>query len=391
MSLEQRKRGLTDPTMAAVILAAIPDHKLDTQTRMSYYVTPRWKRLSEYEILTCYTQPNPDWIAGGLDWGDWTQKFHGGRPSWGSELTELRSTDWHQHRDPARRWHAPYVKAKAEEWGYTNRFLEGYSAEGSIRTMDPFWRDEMIGKHYGALLHYEYGLFNAHSSVGRDLLGDTMRSTAMFAAFDKGDVAQMIQLEKVFIAKLVPDFDESTEASKALWTKDPIYSAARETVEQVWQSIQDHHEILWSVHAVIDPIFGQYVRREFFQRVAPYYGDNLTPMFIGQAQTYFQTTKAAIQDLYLTCLADDPEFADHNRKYIKAWTAKWLEKTVASLTNFMDIYSKIDVIPGVTDKASVQEAVRRVFNDWVQDYASALDIKVDVEHYVATITRNLKG
>jgi hypothetical protein len=64
---------------------------------------------------------------------------------------------------------------------------------------------------------------------------------------------------------------------------------------------------------------------------------------------------------------------------------------VASLTNFMDIYSKIDVIPGVTDKASVQEAVRRVFNDWVQDYASALDIKVDVEHYVATITRNLKG
>ena len=114
------KRGLTDPGKAAVILAAIPDHDLDTQRRMNYFVTPRWKRLSEYEILTLYTQPNPDWIAGGLDWGDWTQKFHGGRPSWGNESTELRTTDWYRHRDPDRRWHAPYVKDKAEEWRYTS-------------------------------------------------------------------------------------------------------------------------------------------------------------------------------------------------------------------------------------------------------------------------------
>ncbi len=391
MSLEQRKRGLTDPATAAVILAAIPEGKLDTQTRMNYFMTPRWKRLSEYEILNGYTQPNPDWIAGGLDWGDWIQKFHGGRPSWGNELTELRTTDWNRHRDPARRWHAPYVKNKTEEWGYTNRFLEGYSAEGSIRTMDAFWRDEMIGKFYGALLHYEYGLFNAHSSVGRDILSDFGRSTAVFAAFDKNDISQMIQLEKVFIAKLVPGFSESTDESKALWMKDPIYSGARETVQEVWQGIQDHNEILWSIHAVIEPLFGQFVRREFFQRVAPYFGDNLTPFFIGQAQTYFQTTKAAIQDLYLTCLADDPEFSELNRKYLSAWTAKWLPKTVASLTDFMGIYSNIDVIPGVTDKVSVQEAVRRVFNDWVQDYAKPLNIKVDVEHYVAAITRNLKG
>jgi methane monooxygenase component A beta chain len=73
---------------------------------MNYFVKPRGRRLSEYEILCCYTQPTPDWIPGGLDWGDWTQKFHGGRPSWGNETTEMHSTDWHKHRDPAKRWHA---------------------------------------------------------------------------------------------------------------------------------------------------------------------------------------------------------------------------------------------------------------------------------------------
>jgi methane monooxygenase component A beta chain len=48
---------------------------------MNYFVKPRGRRLSEYEILCCYTQPTPDWIPGGLDWGDWTQKFHGGGSS----------------------------------------------------------------------------------------------------------------------------------------------------------------------------------------------------------------------------------------------------------------------------------------------------------------------
>ncbi len=79
------RRGLTDPERAAAIIADIPE-PIDTQRRMNYFVTPRGKRLSEYEILSLYTQPNPDWIAGGLDWGDWTQKFHGGRPSWGNEF-----------------------------------------------------------------------------------------------------------------------------------------------------------------------------------------------------------------------------------------------------------------------------------------------------------------
>ncbi len=101
------KRGLTDPERAAIIAKAIPDHALDTQRKYTYFIQPRWKRLSEYEQLSIYAQPNPDWIAGGLDWGDWTQKFHGGRPSWGNESTELRTGDWFRHRDPARRWFTP--------------------------------------------------------------------------------------------------------------------------------------------------------------------------------------------------------------------------------------------------------------------------------------------
>ncbi|MGD0635874.1 MAG: aromatic/alkene monooxygenase hydroxylase subunit beta [Beijerinckiaceae bacterium] len=384
------KRGLTDPDISAQILAAIPDHELDTQRRMNYFVTPRWKRLSEYEILTCYTQPNPDWIAGGLDWGDWTQKFHGGRPSWGNESTELRTTDWYRHRDPARRWHAPYVKDKSEEWRYTTRFLEAYSAEGAVRSIDPTWRDEILDKYWGALLFSEYGMFNAHSSVSRDALSDTIRSTATFAALDKVDNAQMIQLERNFLSKIVPGFPESTEGPKKVWLTSPIYRGARETVEEFWQGIQDFNEILWAVHCVYDPIFGQFARREFFGRLAAAYGDGLTPFVLNQTQTYFQTTKAAMGDMFFYSLADDPHFGAHNRTWLRAWTSKWLQKSAEALHDFLAIYDKVDTIPGVSDAAGIKAAVARVVNDWVEDYANKIDFKIDPAQLIASITRDVK-
>jgi methane monooxygenase component A beta chain len=389
-SITATKRGLTDPEVSAKILAAIPDHELDSQRRMNYFLTPRWKRLSEYEILTVYSQPNPDWISGGLDWGDWTQKFHGGRPSWGNESTELRTTDWFRHRDPARRWHAPYVKDKSEEWRYTTRFLEAYSAEGAVRSIDPKWRDEILDKYWGALLYSEYGMFNAHSSVARDALSDTIRSTATFAALDKVDNAQMIQLERNFLAKLVPGFPESTEGPKKVWTTSPIYRGARLTVEQFWQGIQDFNEILWAVHGVYDPIFGQFARREFFGRLSAHYGDGLTPFILAQTQTYFQITKAAIDDLFFYSLGEDPEFGAHNKIWLRAWTNKWLLKTAEALHDFLPIFEKVDRVPGVSDAAGVKAAVARVINDWVGDYANKIDFNVDAQKLIANITRDVK-
>ena len=383
------RRGLTDPERAAAIIADIPE-PIDTQRRMNYFVTPRGKRLSEYEILSLYTQPNPDWIAGGLDWGDWTQKFHGGRPSWGNKSTELRTTDWHRHRDPYRRWHAPYVKDKAEEWRYTERFVEAYSAEGAVRSIDTFWRDEMLNKYWGAFLFNEYGLFNAHSSVMRDCLSDVIRQTAGCAGFDKIDIAQMIQLERTLLSKLVPGFPESTDEPKKVWLSDPVYKSARAAVEEVWQGIQDWNEILWGVHAVYNSIFGQFVRREFFGRMAAHYGDNLTPFFLAQSQTYFQINRAGIQDLYLTCLANDPAFAGHNRRWLRTWTYKWLSKTVEAMRDFMGIYAKVDKVQGVSDAAAVTATVRRVLADWTEDYANGIDFKIDLDKTTAYIVSGLK-
>ncbi len=390
IQIQPGKRGLTDPEIAQVILDAIPDQPLETNRKMNYFVKPRGRRLSEYEVLTCYTQPTPDWIPGGLDWGDWTQKFHGGRPSWGNETTELHSTDWHKHRDPAKRWHAPYVKDKAEEWRYTDRFLLAYSADGAIRTMDPFWRDEIISKYYGAYLFNEYGLFNAHSSASRDCLGDTLRFSIAMIGLDKVDNAQMIQCERTFLAKLVPGFQESTEQPKKEWAEGKIYKGARLAVQDIWQATYDWNEILFSAHIAYDPLFGQFVRREFFQRLAAHFGDTLTPFFINQSQLYFTQTKGIVDDMFFAeGLANDAEFGDYNRRVMRTWLDKWLPRTVQALHDFMGLYAKLPSVPGLTDKEAVAESLSRVFDDWKVDYADKVSYKFDKAAIIKTILNGL--
>lgn len=386
--LDEKRRGLTDPEWASIILKALPAEPLDKQNKMGYFVTPRWKRLTEYEALTVYSQPNADWIAGGLDWGDWTQKFHGGRPSWGNETTELRTVDWYKHRDPLRRWHAPYVKDKAEEWRYTDRFLLGYSADGQIRSMDPFWRDEFINKYWGAFLFNEYGQFNAHSQAAREALSDTTRVSMTFWGFDKIDLAQMIQLERGFLAKLVPGFDESTAVPKAEWTTGKVYQGARISIEGIWQDVFDFNESVFAVHAIHDALFGQFVRREFFLRLAPRFGDNLTPFFINQSQTYLGIAKQGVQDLYYTCLANDPEFSDYNRTVLRNWMAKWLEKTIIALQDFMGIFAKLPA--GTTSREEIKYSVERVVDDWIEDHASKIDFKLDRDAVVQKVLTGLK-
>lgn len=390
IQVETGKRGLTDPAMAKVIADAVPAQPLDTQNKMNYFVKPRGRRLTEYEILCCYAQPTPDWIPGGLDWGDWTQKFHGGRPSWGNETTELHTTDWHRHRDPALRWHALYVKDKAEEWRYTDRFLKAYSADGQVRSIDPKWRDEVLNDYLGAFCFSEYGLFNSHSSASRDCLGDTLRMSIAMIGLDKVDNAQMIQLERTFLAKLVPGFPESTDEPKKEWTQGAIYKSARETVEDIWQATYDWNEILWSGHMVYDALFGQFVRREFFLRLSSYFGDNLTPFFINQMQLYHSQTKGITGDMFFHCLADDAEFGDYNKRLLRAWTDKWLPRTVDSLKDFMGIFSKIPEIKGVTSKDAVEAALERVFDDWKRDCADPISYKVDTATLVKTVLTGLK-
>jgi len=392
MSESTAKHGIFDPDTIRATEAALPvEGALDSQRKAGYYMVPEGKRLTEYEQLCGYAIHTNDAMSG-TEIGDYQQKHAGGRGAYSPEGTELKSSDWFLFRDPDKRWFFPYVKNKAEEGGYTKRYLEGYSASGEIRSVNPEWLN-VVDNLYGGLTFMEYGLFSAHSAATKDCPADFLKIWISMAGFDKNDAAQMIQTQRVFLNKILPSFPADPANAKDVWLTDPIYADARKTVEELWQDTYDWAESIWSVHGVFDPIFGQFVRREFFSRIAPRYGDNLTPWIQSQTLTYFETAKKGTVKLMTVILPSDSDekVAEHNVRVIKAWTEKWLPDTIKSLKSFMAAYAQLpSAIEGVTDVDSVTASVKRVLTDWEEDYAAPLGFEVDVEALVAEVMTGYK-
>ncbi|MDI4655144.1 MULTISPECIES: methane monooxygenase [Xanthobacter] len=385
MKQGQSIRAAFEPERIMEIRKVSPAEPLEKQRTMSYYVVPEGKRLTEYEQLTAYAQQSADYAGGGIEVGEYQQKHAGGRGAYANETTEVINRDWFKFRDPDRRWFYPAVKAKAEDGRTADRFMKAASSEGLVRLIERDWIG-FLDVDFGALTFYEYGLFNAHSSATKDSISDFVKTWVALTAFDKNDAAQMVQTERVFLSKQIENFDADLVRAKEVWTKSPIYAGIREAVERLWGDTYDWGEILWASHAIIDAIYGQFVRREFFQRIAPAYGDNITPWFLSQASGYAQTAKGGVRRLFGDNLANDPDFGLHNRAVIRAWTDKWLPVTLAGLRGFVGIYAQLpNASEKVAGRSVVEEGVERVMQDWATDFAHLIGYEADVAGLVAEV------
>lgn len=380
-------RGFADPERQAEIQALIPSEPLDAKRDHIPFAKRGWRRLTEYEAVMLHAQNSLDAVPGSQEVGETVQKWPGGRPAFGIESTAMISSNWFHYRDPAKRWFMPYVKGKNEEGSTTERFIKAWVENGDVRMLNEAWVFKILGPVYAAFIHNEYGLFNAHSSTVHTGLSDLLKTYIAFSGFDKNDAAQMIQMERVLLAKNFPGFDPSVTEGKAQWMTSPSWQPARHFVETVWGDTYDWCEQLWAIHCVYDDIFGQFVRREFFQRVAAIHGDTLTPWIQSQANQYHQQAVESSKALFFKMLQDEePVYSLHNKRYLKAWTDRWLPRTAAALKAFLGHYRGLPVtLEGVTDRAGVQTAVERVVGDWETRIAAPLGYRFDRDAFVADV------
>jgi methane monooxygenase component A beta chain len=368
---------MVDPELAANIRAELPGRRLDQQRQMKFFVTPGKQRLTEYEVLTLYSQQGTDWASGGFEIGDSMQKWPGGRATYAPETTEIKTTDWWRFRDPDARWFYPTVRNKAEEGKQNHRFMLTYSADGAIRMIESRWLTEILPRYYAAFLFNEYGLSNAHASPIHDCMSDIVRVFVSNLGFDKADAAQLIQTQRIFMHKLVPELAVDLDEPKQLWLSSPIYRGARAVVEALWEDTFDHIEVVWALHGVFEPLFGQYARRELWSRLAARFGDTLTPWFVGQIIGFHHYAAQGVRALCVDALLGDTEFGDLNRRWFHVWTRRWLTRTLVALRDLLGIYDLIEPIPGVTDAAGVRASVERVIDDWIENFATPIKLDVD--------------
>ncbi|AEV73590.1 Methane/Phenol/Toluene Hydroxylase [Mycolicibacterium rhodesiae NBB3] len=359
---------------------------LETRRTSQWYAKPYRRRISEYESLLLYAQSAPDWIPGALGVGGFCNKFSGGRAPWENYTTEAKSSDWFVFRDPSGRGQPTFVAQKAAENEEATRVFAAYAEQGMYRDLDSEWTFDVIAKVYGAYAHHEYGIFGLLQSPQRDVLTDVLRQAVITGAMDKLDNAEMIQAERVFLSKNVEGFCEDMALSRDCWLTDPAFQTARGIIEQLWNDVYDHIEIMFAIFMVHEPLFGRFARQQFFHRMAPLHGDQLTPANLWPTITAAEIDAKWALELFGHALGQDPKFGEHNRALMQLWARDWMAKSVTAMAEFAPMFARTSTLRSHASVETVTEAANIVVGDWARRYAPVFGLDVDVDDLVKVVT-----
>ncbi|HMJ12604.1 MAG TPA: hypothetical protein VK524_14365 [Polyangiaceae bacterium] len=358
---------------------------LEERRTALYFAKPYGKRISEYEQVLLYAQPNPDWIAGGLGQGFWGTAFPGGRGAWENYFTEAKTSDWYAFRDPEGRWQRPYVAEKADGWREFQRLVGAEPSLVQKADFDARW-GELVAQHLGALGLHDYGAFMALALPIRDALSDTLRAALVTSALDYLDNAQMIQAEKIYLAQILDGLTADVAPSQATWAAPHTWAGARRFIEELWGKTYDHIEIVFALHAIHEPLFGALVRSEFFTQHAPHHGDTFTLRVLWGSARAAQAAGTWSRELFARTLLGDPEFGDYNRKLLRYWAEKWLPLELRALHDARGLWEvEQDIDPCRELGPSYDVALQRVLERWLDSTGRLFWPELDVKALIQSI------
>lgn len=346
---------------------------LDTQKTPVSFAHPYGQRLSEYEQLTLYNQPNPDWIGGGLGLGGWTTHFPGGRGPWENYFTEARTVDWFAFRDPEGLWERPYVSQKADDWRTLQRNAQTAGKRAYYQQIDADWLWKVLDTHATALAFHDYALFMAHGAPIRDVLSDALRNVTVNAAFDYLDSAQTLIAHRVYLDKSNDDFSADPAIGRETWDRDARWQGARHLVQELWGNASyDHVEILFAIHAIHEPLFGRHLRDDFLIGNAARHGDHLSAQILSASIRGAERAQSWARELFFRTLAQDPEYGDYNRTLFAYWARKWLPLEAAALRDISPLWQSTATLDGADGRQRHQARLAHTVAQWHADWGGLM-------------------
>lgn len=280
------------------------------------YIRSTRRRLSDYEAVTVYTQPDPEaWDKEG-----WFLRTPEGRTAWVRESTRLVHPHWFDFRDPAAHWQRTYVRMQAEQERSIERVTEDALSNGALAAMDPVWVSDVIGLHYRVWSYLEYGLFRGFAVAQREALSDTLGNALCFEGFDRTRHAQAIVLYLMDLESAIDGFVD--HGAKEHWLADPCYQPAREVVERLI-AFDDWNELHVVTNLIFDPLVSEVGLSQLVRRLAPLHGDFVTPMIVTTTERDRRRNQAWSEALVRMVTADGLETAEANRAVIQGWIDEW--------------------------------------------------------------------
>lgn len=298
------------------------------------YIQPRKRRLSEYEAVSCFTQPDPEV----MDAPGWFLRSSEGRPAWLRDSTRLKHPCWFDFRDPSRMWQRNYVRLQAEQERGLELLLEQTAGAGGFGEIRPAWLAEMIGGHYRAWTYYEYGMFRAFAQAQREALSDTLGNAFSFEAVDRMRHAQAVVIYLMELEENLPGFKD--DGAKHLWLNGAIYQPARKMTEQV-MTLNDWGELAVAVNLIIDPIFSEVGISQLLRRSGPLHGDIVTPAIVMSAEGDRRRNQLWTAELVRMVTSEAVEEREQNRELIQAWINRWTAEALLAAGALAPIYERL--------------------------------------------------
>ena len=298
------------------------------------YIKPRKRRVSEYEAVTCYTQPDPEVF----DKQGWYLRTTEGRTAWRKESTVLRHPHWFDFRDPASHWQRTYVRMQAEQERAIERAVEDAARGGAFRDFDPVWTRDVVGVHYRTWSFFEYGLFRCFAQAQRETLSDTLGNAYCFAGVDRMRHAQAIVIYLMDLEDQIEGFKDV--GGKERWLSDPIYQPLRRLTEQL-MAVDDWAELAVAVHVAVDPIVSELGASEILGRYGGFHGDSVTPLIVGTAERDRRRNLEWTLELVRMATAPTVPAAAENLAHIKRWIADWTPRAVEAAEALAPVHSRI--------------------------------------------------
>ena len=286
------------------------------------FITPRKRRLTEYEAVTIHQQ----WEPGGFDVGSTFLRGPDGRAWWEASRTALKHPNWFAFRDPAQQWQRTYVRMQAEQERSIERVTEDAVADGQFAELDRTWLSDILGKHYRVWSFFEYGLFRAFSPAQREALSDSLGNAICFQSFDHMRLGQAVVAHLLEIELAVTDFKD--RGAKELWLNDPIYQPARHLVEDLINT-EDWAEQTLVVNLVVAPILSRIAWDTLVRKPAPLHGDVVTPLILMTAERDRRRDLEYSKELARMVTASDIAESASNRAVISGWIAAWTPRVIA--------------------------------------------------------------
>jgi hypothetical protein len=314
------------------------------------YIKPRGRRLSEYEAVTCYTQPSC-W-GGGLERaGDLVLRTDG-RPLFDLASTKTQAADWYAFRDPNQMWQRPYYTLQGDAEKGIEAATQTALAEGTLADMDPVWASDGLIRGYVPFARLEYALYRGMSYAMRESVSDTLNSVALFQAADKLRHAQAIILEGLDLEGVVPGFDAS--AAEAVWLDDPAWQPMRRLAEEL-MATEDWAEVMLVTNLVFEPLITEPLCRSLFSVAAARHGDILTPVVASTASADIRRNRRWAEE-FVHFLAGDESYGDSNRELMAGWVSNWSPKVSAVLSPLASRFD--DLLSQTTSMAIIATAAQ---------------------------------